>query len=59
MDKQTLGLVLITLGFSGFPAVVLIAMKNNRLSARVMGLAGLVSAVILSVGTLYLLGKLK
>lgn len=59
MDGQTIGLVLITLAFSGVPATVLAAMKLNRMSSKVFLAAFSVGFILLSVGTLYLLGKLK
>ncbi len=59
MDGQTFGLLLITLAFSGVPATYLLAMKNNRMSYKIFWGALLLGFVVLSVGTLYLLGRLK
>lgn len=59
MDGQTFGLVLITLAFSGVPAVILAALRTNKMSSKVFVAAAGVGFVLLSVGTLYLLGKLK
>lgn len=57
MDSQTFGLLLITLAFSGVPAILLMALRFNRMNGRVLGAAMVVGFVTLSVGTLYLLGK--
>lgn len=57
MDGQTFGLLLIALAFSGVPAILLMALRFNRMNGRVLGAAMAAGFLVLSVGTLYLLGK--
>lgn len=59
MDGQTFGLFLITMAFSGTPAIILAAMKTNRMSKLVLAAALTLGFVVLWIGILYLLGKYK
>ncbi len=58
MEGQTLGLTLITGAVSGFAGVLLWALQHNRAESKLITCSALVSLTVLSVGTLYLLGKL-
>ncbi|MCE7873366.1 hypothetical protein DYH09_23730 [bacterium CPR1] len=58
MEGQTLGLALITGSVSGFAGILLWALQNNRAGTKLLTCSALASLTVLSVGTLYLLGKL-